>query len=64
MVSCPMVDLEKKAPLLTLEEWTSIRWLHFRERKSVRWIAKEFKISRKTVAKYLEKPDAPRSLCH
>ena len=60
MVSCPMVDLEKKAPLLTLEEWTSIRWLHFRERKSVRWIAKEFKISRKTVAKYLEKPDAPR----
>jgi transposase len=60
MVSCPIVDLEKKAPLLTLEEWTSIRWLHFRERKSVRWIAKEFKISRKTVAKYLGKPDAPR----
>ena len=60
MVSCPIVDLEKKAPVLTLEDWTSIRWLHFREKKSVRWIANEFRISRKTVAKYLEKPDAPK----
>lgn len=60
MVQCPIVDLEKKAPVLTLEDWTAIRWLHFREKKSVRWIAKEFRISRKTVAKYLEKPDAPR----
>jgi transposase len=60
MVSCPIADLEKKAPLLTLEDWTSIRWLYFRERKSARWIAKEFRISRKTVAKYLEKPDVPR----
>jgi len=59
MVPCPIVDLEKKASLLTLEDWTSIRWLHFRERKSVRWIAKEFRLSRKTVAKYLERPNAP-----
>ena len=60
MVPCPIVDLEKKAPLLTLEDWTSIRWLHFREKRSIRWIAKEFRISRTTIAKYLEKPDAPR----
>jgi transposase len=60
MVPCPIVDLEKKAPLLTLEDWTSIRWLHFREKRSTRWIAKEFGISRTTIAKYLQKPDAPR----
>jgi transposase len=59
-VPCPTANLEKKNSLLTLEDWTSIRWLHFREGKSVRWIAKEFKISRKTVAKYMAKPDAPR----
>jgi transposase len=46
--------------VLTADDWTAIRWLHFREGKSARWIAKEFRLSRKTVAKYLEKPDAPR----
>jgi transposase len=60
MVPYPIVDLERKAPLITLEDWTSIRWLHFREKRSIRWIAKEFKISRKTIAKYLDEPDAPR----
>jgi hypothetical protein len=25
MVSCPIVDLEKKAPLLTLEDWTDLK---------------------------------------
>jgi transposase len=60
MVPCPIVNLEKTAPLLTLEDWTSIRWLHFREKRSIRWIAKEFRISRTTIAKYLERPDAPR----
>ncbi len=60
MVPCPFVDLDKKASVLSVDEWTSIRWLHFREGKSIRWISKEFRISRKTVVKYLEKPDAPR----
>ncbi len=57
---CPVVNLEKTNALLTVEDWTSIRWLHFREGKSIRWIAKEFKISRETVTKYIAKPDAPR----
>ncbi len=58
MESCPGVNLQRTALLLTLEDWTSIRWLHFREGRSTRWIAKEFQISRNTVTKYLEKPDA------
>ncbi len=60
IVPCPHEDLENKASLLTIEDWTAIRWLHFRENRSVRWISKEFGISRKTVAKYLAEPDLPR----
>lgn len=60
MVSCPNRDLEKMAPLLDVNDWTSIRWLHFREGRSARWIAKEFAMSRKTVGKYLKEPDAPK----
>lgn len=60
MVPCPRADLEKRVALLTVEDWTSIRWLHFREGKSARWISKEFGISRKTVSKYLAEPDHPR----
>ena len=60
MVPCPIMNLEKTVPVLTLENWVSIRWLHFREGRSVRWIAKEFRVSRKTVAKYVEQPDAPK----
>ncbi len=60
MVSCPIEDLDWKTPLLSLEDWQSIRWLHLREGKSIRWISKEFRLSRKTVAKYLRQPDAPR----
>lgn len=60
MVSSPIVDLEQAVPLLSLDDWTSIRWLHFREEKSARWISKEFGISRKTIAKYLADPNAPK----
>ncbi len=60
MVSCPHQDLDRKTSLLELDSWQSIRWLHFREGKSVRWISKEFGIARRTISKYLEKPDAPR----
>jgi transposase len=60
MVSCPHQDLDGKTSLLELDSWQSIRWLHFREGKSVRWISKEFGIARRTISKYLEKPDAPR----
>jgi transposase len=60
MVSCPFGDLERKTSLLQLDSWQSIRWLHFREGKSARWISKEFGIARRTVSKYLKKPDAPR----
>lgn len=54
--NCP----RKAAALLDLEDWTSIRWLHLREGKSQRWIAKEFGISRNTVAKYIQNPDPPK----
>ncbi len=60
MVSCPSVDLDKKTSLLDLESWQSIRWMHFRDGRSIRWISKEFGIARRTVSKYLEKPDAPK----
>jgi transposase len=46
--------------LLKLDDWQSLRWLHLREGKSIRWISKHFGISRKTVGKYLKEPDAPR----
>lgn len=60
MVSCPSADLERKAPLLDVDDWQSLRWLYLREGKSIRWIAREFGISRNTVAKYLKEPDAPK----
>jgi hypothetical protein len=60
MVPCPHVDLEKKATLLNLDDWQSLRWLNLREGKSARWISKQFGISRKTVLKYLKEPEAPR----
>lgn len=60
MVSCPTADLERKTSLFNLDDWQSIRWLHLREGKSNRWISREFGISRNTVAKYLQQPDAPK----
>src|SRR5208283_2188975 len=60
MVPCPLADLEEKASMITLDDWTSIRWLHFREGKSIRWISREFKISRETVSKYVGQPDVPK----
>jgi transposase len=60
MVPCPKTGLEKRVSVLTLDDWTSIRWMHFRDGKSARWISKEFGISRKTVSKYLAEADPPR----
>lgn len=56
MVSCrPSWDLDWKTPLLDLDAWQSICWMHSREGRSIRWIAKEFGIARKTVSKYLNR---------
>lgn len=60
IVSCPQRDLEKTASLKDIDDWTAIRWLHDREGKSARAIAREFGMSRKTVKKYVGQPDAPR----
>jgi transposase len=60
IVPCPDVDLEKKTRLLDADDWTAMRWLHFREEKSGNQIAKEFGHSRKTVQKYLKDPNAPK----
>jgi transposase len=60
IVPCPDADLEKKAKLLDADDWTAIRWLHFREERSGNQIAKEFGHSRKTVQKYLKEPNAPK----
>jgi len=60
MVSCPHWDLDGKTSLLEIDSWQSIRWLHFREGRSIRWISKEFGIARRTVSKYLKKPDSPK----
>lgn len=60
MLSCPIADLEKTTSMLTLDDWQSLRWLHFREGKSVRWISRHFGLSRQTVTKHLNEPDAPR----
>lgn len=40
--------------------WQSIRVLHFRQGKSKNWLAKEFGLSRNTVAKYIATPDPPK----
>lgn len=32
--------------MLTLDDWQSLRWLHSREGKSIRWIAKHFGLNR------------------
>jgi transposase len=48
--------------VLDVDDWGSIRWLHLREGKSLRWIAEEFGMSRKTVAKYVQQPEAPTYL--
>lgn len=60
MVPCPLEDLDGKASLLDLDTWNAIRWLHFRQGKTIRSIAREYGITRKTVSKYLKNPDAPR----
>lgn len=60
MVPCPNADLDKKANLLDADDWTAMRWLHYREERSGNQIAKEFGYSRKTVQKYLKDPNAPK----
>jgi len=54
-----MQNLEKKTPLLNIDDWTAIRWLS-REGMSDRKISEEFGKSRKTVAKYVKRPDVPK----
>lgn len=46
--------------MLKADDWSFLRRLHLQEGKSIRWISKEFDISRKTVAKYVKEPAAPR----
>lgn len=60
MVSFPLANLESTASMLTLDDWQSLRWLHFREGRSIRWISRQFGLSRQTVTKYINQPDAPK----
>ncbi len=48
------------AHMIDQDTWVSIRLLHIRQGKSKSWLAKQFGISRNTVAKYLADPEAPR----
>ncbi|MBS1954387.1 MAG: IS21 family transposase [Cyanobacteria bacterium SZAS-4] len=48
------------AQMIDQDTWVSIRLLHLRQGKSKSWLAREFGISRNTVAKYLANPEAPR----
>jgi transposase len=45
--------------MLDQDTWVSIRLLHARQGKSKSWLAREFGLSRNTVAKYLRGPEAP-----
>jgi transposase len=54
-----MRNLEKKAPLLKIDDWMAVRWLG-KEGMSSRKISREFGITRKTVAKYKNQTDAPK----
>ena len=60
ILPCPIENLESTTSMLALDDWQSLRWLHFREGKSIRWISRQFGLSRQTVKKYLKEPDAPR----
>lgn len=46
--------------MLDQDTWMSIRQLYLRKGKSKSWLAREFGISRNTVAKYLKEADPPR----
>jgi transposase len=46
--------------MLKTEDWSFLRRLHVQEGKSMRWIAREFKLSRNTVAKYVQDGSPPR----
>lgn len=46
--------------MLKVGDWSFLRRLHEQEGKSIRWIAREFDMSRKTVAKYVKQTSAPR----
>lgn len=46
--------------MLKADDWSFLRRLYLQEGKSIRWISREFDISRKTVAKYVREPGAPR----
>ncbi|MFN8555579.1 MAG: hypothetical protein U0103_29285 [Candidatus Obscuribacterales bacterium] len=46
--------------MIDQDTWVSFRLLYLRQGKSKSWLAREFGISRNTVAKYLANPDALR----
>ncbi len=46
--------------MLKADDWSFLRRLHEQEGKSIRWIANEFDMSRKTVAKYVRQTSPPR----
>ena len=61
MVSCPLAGPRaKEVWMLKAGDWSFLRRLHEQEGKSIRWISREFDMSRKTVAKYVGQNSPPR----
>lgn len=61
MVQCPQKGPGTgKVLMLKTEDWSFLRRLHLQEGKSARWISENFKMSRKTVAKYLREESPPK----
>lgn len=60
MVQCPSGPRTNGVLMLKADDWSFLRRLHVQEGKSIRWISKEFDISRKTVARYVKEPAVPK----
>lgn len=61
MVPCSLEGPRtKEVWMLKADDWSFLRRLHEQEGKSIRWIAKEFDMSRKTVAKHVRQTSPPR----
>lgn len=61
MVQCP--EKGPRAPkvlMLKTADWSFLRRLHLQDGKSLRWISREFGLSRKTVAKYVQEESPPK----
>lgn len=61
IIERPQIPGSRKmtARMIDQDTWVSIRLMHFRQGKSKSWLAREFGISRNTVAKYLKDSEAP-----